>query len=60
MARQTKDENPEEFADRLNERTIVIAKMNEVRRVLHAEAESRLLAQYVAGLGLPGEECRLI
>jgi hypothetical protein len=59
MARQRKDESPEEFADRLrslNERKIVKAKMNEVRRVLHAETESRLLAQYVAGLGgLPGD-----
>ena len=53
-ARQRKDENPEEFADRLrslNERTIIKAETNEVRRVLHAEADSRLLAQYVAGLG---------
>ena len=58
MARQRKDENPEGFADRLrslNERTIVKAKMNEVRRVLYAEAENRLPAQHVAGLeGLPG------
>ena len=59
MARRRKDENPEEFADRLrslNEKTIIKAKMNEVRLVLHAEAESRLLAQYAAGLGgLPGD-----
>jgi hypothetical protein len=30
--------------------------MNEVRRVLYAEAENRLLAQHIAGLeGLPGD-----
>jgi hypothetical protein len=59
MARQRKDENPEEFADilrSLNERTIIKSETNEARRVLHAEAERRLLAQYVAGLGgLPGD-----
>ena len=59
MARQRRDENPEKFTDvlrSLNERTIVKAKMNEFRRVIYAEAESTLLAQYVAGLeGLPGD-----
>ena len=40
----------------VNERTIIRAEMNEVRRVLYAEAEDRLLPQYVAGLeGLPGD-----
>ena len=44
MSRQRKEE---EFVDRLNnwnERTITKAEMNEVRRVLYAEAENRLLA----------------
>ena len=63
MARQRKGENPEEFADRLrslNERTIIKAETREARRLLHAEAEHRLLAQYVAGLeGLPGDEVRI-
>ena len=63
MAGQRKDESPEEFADRLrnlNERTVVKAETNEARRVLHAEAERRLLAQFIAALsGLPGDQVRI-
>ena len=63
MARQKKGENPEEFADRLrglNERTIIKAEMPEARHVLYAEAERKLLAQFIAGLsGLPGDQVRI-
>ena len=63
MAWQRKDENPEECADslrKLNDRTIVKAETNEARRVLHAESERRLLAQFVAGLaGLPADQVRI-
>ena len=63
MARQKKDESPEEFADRLrnlNERKMVKVETNEARRVLNAETERRLLAQYIAGLsGLPGSQVRI-
>ena len=63
MARQKKDEDPEAFADRLrrlNERTMVKVETAEERKVLHDEAERRLLAQFVAGLaGQPGDQVRI-
>ena len=63
MAKQRKDEGPEEFADRLrklNERTMIKAETVEARRALHAEAERRLLAQFVAGLsGMAGDQVRI-
>jgi hypothetical protein len=63
MARLRKGENLEEFADRLrslNERTMIKAETSDAQRVLHAEAERRLLAQFVAGLeGLPGDQVRI-
>ena len=63
MARQRKDENPEEFADRLrnlNKITMIKAETSEPRRILHVGAERRLLTIFVAGLeGLPGDQVRI-